>query len=804
MLAFYIFISVAIGAALGIALYFIFRWLIRRRLADSLAMSLFLIKIPRTSSGGKGPENAENKDFKAELTHFEQLLGSLAAIRKPFVFEVAVPHVGEEIHFYISVPKISSEVVAKQIQGLWNGASVQPVADDFNIFNVNGVSVAAYIKQKENYALPIRTYGELGLDSFESIIGAFAKINEIGEGAALQVIVRTASSDAKKEIQRHIERLKKGEPLKKVFGGAFGGGDFSATLTTAGEVFNPKTKAEKAEEKSERVVDEEAAKALQAKITKPLFLVNARIVASAGSQFQANDILDGLAAGFNQFGSPTRNELRVIKPRNPDKLIRQFIFREFDSSQAMTLSSEEVASFYHLPIASTETPRVKWLKSKEAPPPDNLPKQGALLGYSNFRGEAKPIYLTEDDRRRHLYVIGQTGTGKTTEILSMLIDDIRAGKGVAIIDPHGEFAEKALAQVPKERLDDVIYFDPGDLSRPMGINMLDYNYDRPEEKTFIVNEMQSIFNKLFPPETMGPMFEQYMRNALLLLMEDMPNEPATLMEVPRVFTDQQFRWRKLERIKNPVVIDFWEKEAAKAGGEASLNNMTPYITSKFNNFISNDYMRPIIGQPKSAFNFREVMDSGKILLINLSKGKIGDLNANLLGMIFIGKILMAALSRVEIADESKRRDFYLYIDEFQNFATDSVATILSEARKYHLSMTMAHQFIAQLKENIRDAVFGNVGTQLVMRVGPQDAEFLVKQFEPVFDQNDLLNIDNLNAFVRLLVNGQTARPFNIKINTSSWAPGNAELAAKLKEYSRMKFGQDRQVIEDEIYNRLRE
>ena len=405
-----------------------------------------------------------------------------------------------------------------------------------------------------------------------------------------------------------------------------------------GEVFNPKTKEEKAEEKAERVVDEEAVKALQAKIAKPLFFVNVRLVASAGSPFQANDILDGVAAGFSQFGSPTRNEFKIVKPRNPEKLIRHFIFREFDSGQAMTLSTEEIASFYHLPISSTETPRVKWLKSKEAPPPENLPKQGLLLGESVFRGQAKPVYMTDDDRRRQFISIGQTGTGKSTLIGNMMIEDIQAGKGVAIIDPHGDLVENALGFVPKARLDDVIYFNPGDLARPLGLNMLDYNFDRPEEKTFIVNEMQSIFNKLFPPETMGPMFEQYMRNALLLLMEDMPNEPATLMEVPRVFTDPAYRARKLERIHNPVVIDFWQKEAVKAGGEASLANMTPYITSKFNNFISNDYMRPIIGQPKSAFNFREAMDQGKILLINLSKGKIGDINAGLLGMIFTGKI----------------------------------------------------------------------------------------------------------------------------------------------------------------------
>jgi len=349
---------------------------------------------------------------------------------------------------------------------------------------------------------------------------------------------------------------------------------------------------------------------------------------------------------------------------------------------------------------------------------------------------------------------------------------------------------------------DVIYFDPSDLWKPLGLNMLDYNFDRPEEKTFIVNEMQSIFNKLFVAETMGPMFEQYMRNALLLLMEDMPNEPATLMEVPRVFTDSEFRRRKLSRITNPIVRDFWEKEAVKAGGEASLANMTPYITSKFNNFIANDYMRPIIGQPKSALNFREAMDSGKILLVNLAKGKIGDINMGLLGMVIIGKILMAALSRVDTPDQNARRDFYLYIDEFQNFATDAIATILSEARKYRLNLTIAHQFVAQLEEKIRDAVFGNVGTQVVFRVGVQDAEFLVKQFEPVFTQNDLMSIDNFNAYVKLLIYGETSKPFNMR--TIPFAHGAKEQIERIKELSRATYGMDRKEVEERIMARLRE
>src|SRR3989344_9184487 len=256
----------------------------------------------------------------------------------------------------------------------------------------------------------------------------------------------------------------------------------------------------------------------------------------------------------------------------------------------MISNTEELASVWHLPTSGTDIPKLKWVKSKEATPPTILPESGVLIGESVFRGESKPVFVTDEDRRRHIYLIGQTGTGKSTLLVNMVASDIKEGKGLAIIDPHGELIESIVGLVPEERAKDVIIFDPSDLDSPLGLNMLEYNPARPEEKTFIVNEMQSIFNKLFTAETMGPMFEQYMRNALLLLMEDMPQEPATLIEVPRIFTDTEFRKRKLARIQNPVVIDFWEKEAVKAGGEASLANMTPYITSKFNNFIANDYM----------------------------------------------------------------------------------------------------------------------------------------------------------------------------------------------------------------------
>ena len=783
-----------IGGIAGVGLYFLFQYLKRRSLSDAVNLGLFLVRIPKNEVLG----NEREKDFRIEINKFEQLVSSFATDKKPFVFEAAVPHIGEEIHFYIAVPKIKAEVAAKQIQGLWNGAVVQPAPEDYNIFNPEGAVAGAYLKQRESIFLPIKTYKEMEADTFSSVVGGFSKVREVGEGVAIQIVIRSGAKDFKKRALEYIQLLKKGQTWEEVFGG------LKLKFSDFSDALNPKKieETEQAKQGPSRIVDEEGVKAVEQKIAKPVFQVNVRVLTSAVTPFQANDVLDGVLAGFSQFGAPRRNDFKVVKPKNTKDLVYDFSFRNFESAYSMTLNSEEIASFYHFPSSSTETPRVKWLKSKEAPPPQGMPSQGVLVGKSSFRGEAKPVYIADEDRRRHVYLIGQTGTGKSTLMANMIIDDIKRGKGVAMIDPHGDLAEEALGHIPPERMEDVIYFDPAQLDHPLGLNMLDYNFDRPEEKTFIVNEMQSIFNKLFSQETMGPMFEQYMRNALLLLMEDLPNEPATLIEVPRIFTDVEYRKRKLARIHNPVVIDFWEKEAVKAGGEASLANMTPYITSKFNNFISNDYMRPIIGQAKSAFNFRSVMDEGKILLINLSKGRIGDINAGLLGMVFTGKILMAALSRVDIADASARRDFNLYIDEFQNFTTDSIATILSEARKYRLSLTMAHQFIAQLNEKIRDAVFGNVGSQVVFRVGAQDAEFLLKQFEPIFDRSDLVNIDNFNAYVKLLINGETSRPFNVK--TLPVEAGNVDLAVKLKEYSRLKYGQNRQEIETEIYRRLRE
>lgn len=759
----------------------------QKRLFRSLELKLFSVRLPQSTK-----KEGEPKNIKEEINASEQLFSALSTLKTPFILEAAVHHIGEDIHFYVGVHKEVAESVIRQVQSIWPGGQIKPVPD-YNIFNSSGAASAAYILQKENYVLPIRTYTELESDTFSQIVGGLSKLDEIGEGAAIQIIVKPAPKSAKKSISSSLKRLREGELLKDVV-------KTIPSLSDVASSLKPTKKDEK-EFAKPKVIDEQAVRAIETKSGKPLFMVNVRLIGAGPTKMHSDALVDGLLTGFSQFGAPFRNNFRAVKPRNYDRLVYQFVFREFASNQTIIVNSEELASFFHLPTSSTNIPRIKWLKAKEAAPPSNLPTAGVFVGQSIFRGEIKPVFIADDDRRRHVYLIGQTGTGKSTIIYNMAVNDIRDGRGVAVLDPNGDLIESLLQAIPRERVDDLILFDPGDLARPLGLNMLEYDPLKPEQKSFINDELMLIFDRLFDMKTVGgPMFLRYASNALLLLMDDL-SEGATLVDVPRVFTDHEFRNRLVTKCKNPLVQDFWEKEASKVKGEYSLENTAPYFTSKFNSFIANDYVRPIIAQSKSVFNFRKVMDEGKILLVNLSKGKIGELNASLLGMIITGKLQMAAFSRADTTDPSARRDFYLYIDEFQNFTTDSISTILSEARKYRLNLTIAHQFVAQLTDKIRDAVFGNVGTIISLRIGIQDAETLVKQFDPVFNQNDLINIDNLNAYVRLLINGETSRPFNIKIPLL-YIP-NPEYAAKLKEINSLKYGHPREEVEQRVYERLR-
>ncbi len=477
------------------------------------------------------------------------------------------------------------------------------------------------------------------------------------------------------------------------------------------------------------------------------------------------------------------------------KIVYQYSFRVPDYQLSTVLSSEEFSSIVHLPNTITGSANLSAVKAKTAPAPLNLPPTGLMLGTNRYRSVATDVRLAPPDRLRHFYIIGQTGTGKSYLMRNMIIQDMLDGNGVCFIDPHGDMAEELLSCVPANRVKDVIYFNPGDIQRPMGINMLEYDPNYPEQKTFIINELLEIFNKLYDMKTAGgPMFEQYFRNATALVMDD-PESGNTLLEINRVFVDKKFRDYKLSRTTNPLVKTFWREVAEKAGGEAALANIVPYISSKFDSFLSNEIMRPIVAQEHSAFKLRDVMDGQKILLINLSKGRLGELNSSLIGLIMVGKLLMAAFSRVDIP-EAQRKNFYLYIDEFQNVTTNSIETILSEARKYKLGLTIAHQFIAQLSDEIKAAVFGNVGSLACFRVGAEDAEFLAKQFAPTFGAPDLIDIDNRKCYVKLLVGGQTAPAFSMETNAG--VTGNPATLASAKEYSRLTYGRDRADVENEI------
>jgi len=760
--------------------------------ARSLNMGLFLIRLPKEVEQGVSLEDKKNR-----IAIMEQFLASLTSLKEkgffknifygqPYVaLELAIPFVGSEICFYLAVPKQYEAFLEKQIYGFYPKATVEKI-EDYNIFNPEGSCAGGFFKLEKRNILLLRTYKQLETDPLESIVNALSKIEEVGEGGTIQIILKPASKNWNKEGLSIIKKMNQGVSFKDALSGKI----------------PPRPKPDQPQVQTKiSPADEEIIKFLQAKTSKIGFQTNIRLMFSAKTEERAEQLLSHAEGAFHQFSSPNLNSLKFkrLKGRALKKLCFNFSFRLFKPSEGMILNSEEVAGIFHLPLSMISSPKLKWLKAKESSPPTNIPKEGVVLGKNVFRGEEAIVRMMDEDRRRHLYIIGQTGTGKTTLMIEMMKQDIEEGKGLAFIDPHGETAEKILGLIPEKRIDDVIYFNPSDVDRPMGLNLLEYDPNHSEQKTFLANEMVSIFKKLWEaiPEAFGPMFEQYMRNALLLIMDD-PESGSTLLEVPKVLADEEFRHYKLSRTTNTVVKNFWLKEAEKAGGEAALANIVPYITSKTNIFLSNDIMRPIICQQKSAFDFRKIMDEKKIFVANLSKGKLGEVNSSLLGLVIVGKLLIAAFSRVDVPEEH-RPDFYLYIDEFQNFTTDSISTILAEARKYRLNLIIAHQFIGQLKDEIRKAVFGNVGSMVSFRVGPEDAEFLTKQFEPTFFQGDLMNIDNFYAYIKLLINNQTSLPFNIRILLRSEI--NPEIAEKIKELSRLKYGREKKVVEKEIEER---
>ena len=466
------------------------------------------------------------------------------------------------------------------------------------------------------------------------------------------------------------------------------------------------------------------------------------------------------------------------------------------------LSSEELATLFHFPNKSIETPHIFWVTSKKAPAPAEIPSSGLYVGKSVYRGISKPVYIGEDDRRRHVYIIGKTGVGKSVLLRDMIIQDIKDGKGVAAIDPHGDLVEGILPMIPPERAEDVVYFDPSDTERPMGLNMLEAYTE--EQKHYVCTSIIGLMYKLYDPQKtgiIGPRFEHAIRNAMLTVM----SEPGTsFVEVVRVLTDANYVQELLPKVQDPIVRRYWTDQIAQTS-DFHKSEVFDYIVSKFGRFVTNKLMRNIIGQSKSAFDFRKVMDEGKILLINLAKGRLGEENSSFLGLIMVPKILVAAMSRQDVAEE-KRRDFYLYVDEFQNFATPDFAQILSEARKYRLNLTVANQFIGQMEEEVKNAVFGNVGTLVSFRIGVTDANYLQHWFQPVFNEGDLINVDVYNAYINTIVGNKPVPPFSVDLRkdmTAQKRMENPKVAEAILQLSRLKYGRPRELVEAEIQQRAK-
>ncbi len=742
--------------------YILILWLkFRDREEESLDSVLLQIALPR--------------DNETKIDAAEQMFASLYSIKKGgfwsrfkaqshLSFEIVAEK--EDIRFYASVPNSLRDLVEKQIHGAYPGAEVKEV-DEYNIFSKEGKVVFTSLVLKSSSYYPIKQYKDLPTDALSGITSALAKMQE-GEGAGIQIIVSPAASGWQSAGRSYISKTKKSES-------------------------NP--------EQAKYNVDPKQLEMIENKCSRVGFETTIRIVVSAGTKEQAKNHLDNIIASFSQFTS-SLNRFTKAKIWFKKFFMIDFIYRYlpiFD--QRSILSVDELATLYHFPNKSVETPHIYWLSAKTAPAPAQIPKTGLFLGKSVYRGITRPVCITDEDRRRHIYIIGKTGVGKSELMKDMILQDIRAGKGVCFIDPH-DTVEQIMELIPPERAEDVIFFDPSDTERPMGLNMLEAETE--QQQHYVVTSIIGLMYKLYDPHKtgiIGPRFEHAIRNAMLTVMSEPGN---TFIEVVRCLTDPKFVQELLPKVKDPMVRRYWTDQIAQTS-DFHKSEVLDYIVSKFGRFVTNKMMRNIIGQSKSSFDFRKVMDEGKILLISLAKGKIGEENSNFLGLILVPRILIAAMSRQDIS-EKERKDFYLYVDEFQNFATPDFAQILSEARKYRLNLCVANQFIGQIEEEVKNAVFGNVGTLVAFRVGVTDANYLQHEFQPTFSETDLINVEKYHTFIKTIVNNEPMTPFSMDLTKNMETIEklrNPKVSQMVKQLSRLKYGKDKEIIEAEINKRAR-
>ncbi len=807
MVAFIITVIVVVLVVAAIAAFALFQYrqVVReaKNYERGLKMVPLYIHIPPMSSDIEGGGRDE-RDVTEEVLSQAQVMYNIIAStatkgfkskvygQRHMSFEI-VAHEGL-VHYYAVVPAVLIDVVRQAVIAAYPAARLEEVSER-NIFNPSGkmsATIGGEFTLKKDFGYPIATYQETKRDVSRALLNALSGATR-EDGVGIQILLRPAETGWTKVAAGIAEGMKKGKNKKS---------GIQSTMTGVMEALwkPPQSEEKPSESKQLNSVEQTVVDAIEDKTRYPGYETLIRVVASSNTAARSQALMSNVVSAFALFDSPQNNGFKFAVAKDMDEFVTAYIFRFFPQEVRQNiLNTIELATLFHLPSQSSiPTSQVQRQATRQVDGPTQVMDDGFLLGYNEFRGTKKPIRLGTKDRRRHAYIIGQTGTGKSKLLENLAYQDMMDGRGFAFIDPHGDSAEELLGMVPKERVEDVIYFSPGDMEMPVGLNL--FEFDNQDQRDFIIQETIAMLYRLYDPGhtgIIGPRFESWFRNAALTVMSD-PNG-SSFLDVQQVFIDQAFADEKIKHVRSQTVLDFWNKEMAQTT-ESAKGEMLGWFASKFGAFLANDMMRNIIGQTKSGFDLRDIMDNKKILLVNLSKGRVGELNSQLLGMIFVMKFNAAAMGRADMP-EDQRQDFSLYVDEFQNFATDSFATILSEARKYRLSLILANQFMTQLTDQIREAILGNIGTIISGRIGITDADILVKKFAPTFDAEDLTRLPNYQTIASVMIHDVPSASFSMSLIPPLGRP-NPQLRDALKKLSATKYGKPRAIVEQEFFKRM--
>ncbi len=814
----------------------------KKKLSDWKETVFLEITVPQESAEQVQKDQGSKKEDKDSIAVGEQMFLVMNEFAKTkwknyFFgterFSLEIVNIDSEIRFWMACSKKTVGLLERQIVSVYPKASINKL-DNVDFFKEGSVAYSQELDLANRFELPFRTYRMMETDALNSLTNVMSNLGK-QESAAIQLILTPVKNSWQKKPGVLASRIQQGQnpnevlnPKKdrtKIIKGIF---------KFLFDSFKPDKKDNhNNQDKKERKIDlsgkemelrltpqqQEIIKKLEEKASRPGFNFTLRVVASAENDIRAKQIVDQIVPAFQTFEINPFNGFKRVKSDSKESVLN-FLMRAPNFNSKNIINTEEVNSLWHLPNFLVQTPDIRWLLARKPAIPLIVPGPGpgnVMLGTAKARGQSKDIYMKMEDRFRHIYALGGSGSGKTYLMANVIAQDMQLGNGVCVVDPHGELIDDILKRVPPERADDVIVFSPAYTDRPLGLNMLQTDPLKPTQKTLVIETLFNIWDKLYDlKKTGGPMFESYMKNSMRLVMSHVESG-STLMEIPKVLSDEDFRTFKLAMCDDQEVVDFWEKEATKAGGEASLENMVPYITSKLAPFTTNDFLRPMIGQQNSCINFREAMDNKKIILVSLAKGLIGENSAYLVGMVMIGGLLMAGMGRndglkynldgttTEI--ESKdRTPFFVYIDEMQNFLFDSIPKALEEIRKYKVGFYLAHQFVKQLvvdgNERIKDSIMANCATKFIYRVGADDAGYLEKEFGPTLTAPDLINPEARTANAILLVDGQKTTPFNFL--PSKWPEGNnQELRRQIIENTKQKYGKPKEEVEKEIRDRAK-